>query len=107
MDIYRFFEIILKSDVERGDFNVLQMTSGFDGEFGPVSLTISADLDSREFDLYLNFVQTSASQPGLLFEFRSNELRYFVTQILPLFNPQNKIPNGPLPFPSSSQSSNS
>lgn len=105
MDIYRFFSIVPKSDEDRGDFNVLQMISGFDGEFGPVSLSISAELDSREFDLHLNFIQTSASKPGLLFEFRTNELRYFVTQILPLFNPQNHFPDA-LPFPSPSQPSN-
>ena len=61
MDIYRFFSIVPKSDEERGEYNVLQMTSGFDGEFGPVSLTITAELDSREFDFHLNFIQTSAS----------------------------------------------
>lgn len=98
MDIFRFFEITLHKDEERGDFNVLTMTSGFDGEFGPVSLSISADLDSREFDLHFCFIQTSASKPGLLFDFRNNELRYFVTHILPLFNPQNHIPDGPLSF---------
>lgn len=104
MDIYRFFAIVPQKDEERGDFNVLTMTSGFEGEFGPVSLSISAELDSRDFDLHLNFLQTSASKPGLLFDFRSNELRYFVTKILPLFNPQNHIPDGPLSFPPAQES---
>lgn len=105
MDMYRFFNIVTSHDEDRGDFSSLVMTSGFDGEFGPVSLRIEAELDSREPDFHCTFIQTSAASPGVLHVFRTSEITYFVTKILPLFNPLTHFKDGPLSFTQESQNS--
>lgn len=105
MDMYRFFNIVTSHDEDRGDFNSLVMTSGFDGEFGPVSLQIVAELDSRDPLFHCHFVQTSAASPAILHVFRTSEITYFVTRILPLFNPQTHLKDGPLSFSQEPQSS--
>lgn len=105
MDMYRFFNIVKIDDEDRGSFNSLVMTSGFDGEFGPVSLEITAELDSRDPLFHCRFIQTSAAHPGVLHVFRTSEITYFVTKILPLFNPVTTLNDGPLSFPSRSQES--
>lgn len=96
MDMYRFFDIVKIDDEDRGSFNSLVMTCGYDGEFGPVSLRIEAELDSRQPDFHCNFIQTSAESPSRLHVFRCSEITYFVTKILPLFNPITNIKDGPL-----------
>lgn len=103
--MYRFFNIVKTDDEDRGSFNSLVMTSGFDGEFGPVSLQITAELDSRDPLFHCHFIQTSAASSAVLHVFRTSEISYFVTKILPLFNPVTPLKDGPLSFSSFSQES--
>lgn len=102
--IYRWYTIAHRTDQELPDWNELVMFSQTEGEFGPISLEISAQLDSQQPNLSLTFHQTSAAAPEVISFFRLSELYHFL-KILPLFNPLNFL-NDEVPFPPASEQKN-
>lgn len=78
---------------ETGPLPVLLQFTRVDGEFGPISLLISAELGGPEDLLESRFKETSGSDPDTLHRIRNNEMNYFTQFILPLFNPSNPVPD--------------
>lgn len=80
--IERVFEIL---KIENA--NVLSMYSRVEGEFGAIVCTCNCELNGG---LMAARVEDNAEPDGG-FAFRLHELQYFVSFILPLFNPLNSI----------------
>ena len=102
--IFRSFSLRhLESDRKKGVCPVLFMYSSVEGEYGPISLTIAAELEIDSPMFVCNFKETSGASLDEQHAFRSNEIFYFVHSILPLFNPLT-IFHDEVPFPSSQDS---
>lgn len=69
---------------------MLQMDSLVDGEYGPVALLTTCNLDSRYPSIHSVFTQVSAEQYENLHPFMLHELYHFM-RILPLFYPLTKL----------------
>lgn len=87
--VYRSFIIHSFDEPKLGAYQCLHIQSSFDGEFGLVSLNTFVDLDSPEFRLISQFKETSGERPESLYAFRTHEIAYIFTHIVPLFNPLN------------------
>ena len=69
-------------------FHYLHMYSVVEGDFGNVTLSTAALIDSDDMRLNCSFVSSSAQSQDVLFSMRSGELSYFL-QVLSMFNPLN------------------
>lgn len=107
LEIIRDYRIETHTDEETKESTQrLQMTSYYKGEYDAVIFRVEATLDDRYPSLYASFIRTSGESVDRLFFFRNSEVAYFVSRILPLFNPIKKVPYE-IPFTPSSESSNS
>lgn len=110
MDIKRFFDLSYQKDIERdghvlkAGFHYLIQQSELDGDYGTIVLRIVAQL-SNPMELHCIFFETCGQSEDVLFAIRTVELQYFLSSILPLFNPLNRLKNE-VPFPSPSESQN-
>lgn len=103
--VTRFFQL---RPFERGEYGVhhtLQMYSQMSGEFGPVHLLISAEIDGLSPMFVSRFIETSGESQASLYSFRSRELLYFCNTLLPLFHPLNVFYDELPPFPSEPEDS--
>ena len=91
IQVYRSFFIRTFDEPKLGAYQCLHIQSTFEGEFGPVILSSFIDLDSPEFRLISQFKETSGERPESLYAFRTHEIAYIFTHIVPLFNPLNLL----------------
>lgn len=104
--IFRSFSLRTAQSEKGASAQVLQMYSSVEGEYGPVNFLISAEMEVQEPVFVARFLETSGASPEFLHSVRLNEISYFVSRILPLFNPLTVF-HDEVPFPSASQSQNS
>lgn len=71
-------------------YHYLHMYSVIDGDFGQVTLSTAALIDSPAMEMNVKFVKDCAQSQDVLFALRSQEVRYFL-EILSLFNPLNQL----------------
>lgn len=76
--------------------------SRLDGEFGPVVIRCFCEMEGDKPALVCSIYEKSGMSVEELYVVRNAEMAYFVTQILPLFNPLTFISDA-LPFSSSSE----
>lgn len=110
MDIYRYFHlawqdnVIKDGEVVKPGFPYLIQQSEIDGDYGKIVFRVVAQLSSS-LELHSLFIETSGASDEVLFNIRNLELKYFLSNILPLFNPLSRI-DYEIPFPSSPEPSN-